>query len=246
MRREPKKTESIEIRVPHATKSAFMDACRQNGTSASAALRTFIERYVHSASRAPIQWKEELQMMIKRTSLRTGAAVGAAAVAVMTGVVATLFATPAKAGTDPLLAAVYDWMDANHDGKVTLAEFLSPARSEPLGSIGVVVDTKTRPANEAPKALFARLDKNQDGSISLAELSAQAIARTVLTPAIGGADSNGDGKIAESELAAYIAAQRATAGLREPSGGAALMAHGIIAQHASKGQDWVAVGALRN
>ena len=242
MRRGPKKTESIEIRVPHATKSAFMTACRQNGTSASAVLRAFIERYVHSASRAPIQWKEELRMMFKNRSMR--AAVGAFAAAMTATVVVSSIASPARAATDPLLSAVYEWMDADHDGKLSRTEFLSPTGDEPIGAIGVIVETKTRPANETPEALFARLDSNHDGSISLGELSAQAVARTTLTPAVSAADANRDGRITEGELAAYIAAQRATHGMHEPSGGAALMAHGIIAKHAPKGRDWVTLAAL--
>jgi hypothetical protein len=245
MRRGPKKTESIEVRLPDETKQAFMKACERRSTSASAVLRSFIERYVRSASRAPIHWNEELQMLLTGTSMRTRAAAGAIVATFAAGVVAVSIATPARAATDPLLAAVYQWMDTNHDGKLSAAEFLSPRSDEPFGAIGVVVDTKTRPANETPKALFARLDANHDGSISLGELSAQALARTVLTPAITAADANRDGEVSESELAAYIAAQRAAAGLRDPSGGAALMAHGIIAGHDRRGTGSVSLADLK-
>lgn len=245
MRREPKKTESIEVRLPNETKQAFMGACARNGTSASAVLRAFIERYVRSASRAPVHWKEELQMLLRRTSMRTRAAAGAVGTALAAALVASSIATPARAATDPLLGAVFEWMDANHDGRLSLAELTSPRSAEPLGAIGVVVDTKTRPANETPEALFARLDSNHDGSISLGELSAQAVARTVLTPAVVAADSNGDGKITEGELAAYIATQRMMAGLRDPSGGAALMAHGIIAEHERGPNGWVSLADLQ-
>lgn len=244
MRRGPKKTETIEIRLPDEAKQAFMNACHRKGTSASAVLRSFIDRYVRSAARAPTQWKEELQTLLTGTSTRTRAAAGAIAATFAAAAMVATIATPARAATDPLLAAVYEWMDANHDGKLSETEFLSPASQEPLGAVGVVVDTRTRPANETPHALFARLDANHDGSISLGELSARAVARTVLTPAIAAADANRDDKITEGELAAYIAAQRARSGSHEASAGAALMAHGIIAEHDSAGKGWVTLAAL--
>ncbi len=67
----------------------------------------------------------------------------------------------------------------------------------------------------------------------------------MLTPAVVAADSNGDGKITEGELAAYIATQRMMAGLRDPSGGAALMAHGIIAEHERGPNGWVSLADLQ-
>lgn len=244
MRRVPKKTDSIEVRVPSETKAEFMEACRVNGTSASAALRNFIDRYLRSASRAPLRWKEELQMLWRQSSLRVRALAGILGASVTAALVATSMATPARAASDPLLAAVFDWMDANHDRKISAAEFLSPRSAEPLGAIAVVVDMKTRPGNETPQALVAPLDANHDGSISYPEFSAQVVARTLVSPAIAAADSNHDGKITEGELAAYIAMERTIAGRSDPSGGAALMAHAIIAEHDPKGRGWVSLAAL--
>ena len=126
MGRELKKTDSIEVRLPDETKQAFMHACRQNGTSASAVLRAFIDHYVRSASRTRLRWKEELQMLWRQSSLRARAAAGTIGAAVILGLVAAAIATPARAATDPLLTAVFEWMDANHDGKLSPAEFLSP------------------------------------------------------------------------------------------------------------------------
>ena len=42
--RPPKKSESLEIRIPYPTKQAFMAHCRAEGRSASEELRAFIER----------------------------------------------------------------------------------------------------------------------------------------------------------------------------------------------------------
>ena len=61
--REPKKTETLEVRLPPETKQAFMAACRANGVSASRVVRGLIRRHLRSASRAPIDWKRELEML---------------------------------------------------------------------------------------------------------------------------------------------------------------------------------------
>jgi hypothetical protein len=44
--RKPKKCETLEIRLPYEAKRAFMDRCRDEGRSASEALREYIEGYV--------------------------------------------------------------------------------------------------------------------------------------------------------------------------------------------------------
>lgn len=45
-----KKSETLEIRLPHPTKLAFMSACRDEGRSASEALRQFIEAHLDAAT----------------------------------------------------------------------------------------------------------------------------------------------------------------------------------------------------
>jgi hypothetical protein len=44
-----KKSESLEIRLPYPTKQAFMARCRNDGRSASDALRAFIDGYLVDA-----------------------------------------------------------------------------------------------------------------------------------------------------------------------------------------------------
>jgi hypothetical protein len=39
----PKKSETLEVRLPHQTKTAFMARCRDDGQTASEAVRGFIE-----------------------------------------------------------------------------------------------------------------------------------------------------------------------------------------------------------
>ena len=103
--RKLKKSESLEIRIPYATKQAFMARCGERGVSASEALRGFIEADLSPpppAARRPRSWRWIAGAVI-------AAAMGAAAV-------------PSLARTG-LTAAEFAALDANHDGVLTYAEF---------------------------------------------------------------------------------------------------------------------------
>lgn len=49
-KRAPKKSENLEIRLPHDAKHAFMERCRRDGRSASDVLRGFIDAYLASGA----------------------------------------------------------------------------------------------------------------------------------------------------------------------------------------------------
>ncbi|WP_421792581.1 hypothetical protein [Hyphobacterium sp.] len=65
--REPKKTTTIEIRLSHEDKQAFLSACRSRSVSASATLREFMSAYTARHSRAPVSFliQKGLQMARK-------------------------------------------------------------------------------------------------------------------------------------------------------------------------------------
>lgn len=109
--RKPKKSETLEIRLPFDTKRAFMARCQAEGASASEALRGFIEAYVTPSAPSPT-WSR---------SLRWG--VGGLAAAAMVAA-----AAPSLAGvvrhTDRIDAAAFARADLNHDGQLSQAEFL--------------------------------------------------------------------------------------------------------------------------
>lgn len=104
MTRPPKKSETIEIRLPHPDKVAFMARCRDEGRSASDALRGFIDTQIGAgAARRFARWR-----------IAAGAVMAAAAAAVA---VPSLAHTSEKAG--------FERLDANRDGRVTAAEVLA-------------------------------------------------------------------------------------------------------------------------
>ena len=119
MTRPLKKSETIEIRLPYPTKLAFMDRCRQEGRSASEALRGFIDG--------------ELEGRTTKTATRLaprlviGALIAAAAGAMA---LPSLAHTTQRAGFDCLAKgaagiapADLARLDTDHDGTVSYAEF---------------------------------------------------------------------------------------------------------------------------
>lgn len=100
--RKLKKSETLEIRIPYPTKVAFMARCRDDGRSASEALRAFIDGELHRRPARPDRrsWR-----------LIAGAALAAAMGAI---------AVPSLAR--PGLAAEFARLDADHDGRVTAAD----------------------------------------------------------------------------------------------------------------------------
>lgn len=96
-----KKSETLEIRLPYPTKLAFMARCRDEGRSASEALRHFIDEHLEGQKPAR-----------RPRHLIAGALIAAAMGAV---------ALPSLAR--PSLRADFDRLDLNGDNAISLAEF---------------------------------------------------------------------------------------------------------------------------
>jgi len=103
--REPKKSETLEVRLAHQTKAAFMARCRHDGQTASEAVRGFIEA--------------ELAVGPRRTRSRLWQMTAAAAAGLTLGAVAA----PSLARTVSADEAAFARLDQNHDGALSLAEF---------------------------------------------------------------------------------------------------------------------------
>lgn len=176
MDRPLKKTETIEIRLPHETKLAFMARCKADGVSASEALRGFIgsrlEAEAAASSRAPSRdpaftapagWRKRLQL--------------GAGLAVALGAAATAL---------PSLAASVDrigfaQLDADGSGGVSLPELSRGARVEVRLAVGATeigrAPVAPSPAETQERALldallrrtFASMDADADGSVSFRE-----------------------------------------------------------------------------
>ena len=119
-----KKSETLEIRLPYPTKLAFMARCRDDGRSASEALRVFIEGHLETP-RPP---------RFRPARLMAGALIAAAVGAIA---LPSLARPSLQAGFERLdldgdhavSAAEFTRLDTDHDGKVSYAEFC--ARFDP-------------------------------------------------------------------------------------------------------------------
>ena len=102
--RPPKKSESLEIRIPFSTKQAFMARCRSEGRSASEELRSLIDQSLTLQASRPTG--RRLHQLLAGAMI--AAAVGAAA-------------APALARATRI--TTFESLDANSDGVITRAEF---------------------------------------------------------------------------------------------------------------------------
>jgi EF hand domain-containing protein len=100
-----KKSETLEIRLPYPTKLAFMARCRDEGRSASEALRGFIDGHL------------EDRLKDRSPARRSGHLIAGALIAAAVGAIAL----PSLA--HPSLRADFDRLDVNGDGAISLAEF---------------------------------------------------------------------------------------------------------------------------
>lgn len=98
-----KKSESLEIRIPHSTKQAFMAQCRADGRSASDTLRAFIDLHLDGEAARPAPRR--------RHHLIAGAMIAAAVGAV---------ALPSLAR--PSAQSEFSRLDADGDGRVTFRD----------------------------------------------------------------------------------------------------------------------------
>lgn len=176
--REPKKSETFEVRLSHDVKRALMDKARTEGRSASEVIRASIDRYLAE------QRKENRSMLV--TLWKPAVAVSAASIAVMFAAL-----SPAPTQAKPDLKSVFQMLDRNHDGAITMDEFIRDS-SDPAvekmhrahmkdaahakeisgGHAQVMQKGHEKPSAQALRSHFAQLDANRDGSVSFAEFQA--------------------------------------------------------------------------
>jgi len=208
-RRPPKKSDTLEVRVPHEVKNALMSKARAEGRSASDVIRSSIDAYLADRS------KEKPSMLV--IAWKPLAVAGTAALAI---VWAGLAPAPVAAGPD--LRAAFQTFDANKDGVVTLDEFRQRhsddrlfVHSEPGDH--PIAQQFTMPLHHSPQAFengvpvptamlngeFAKQDKDHNGSVDFNEFKSFHVA--MMAASFGQMDRNKDGGIDAAEFAAIAA-----------------------------------------
>lgn len=149
--RTPKKTETIELRLPYETKQAFMARCQARGVSASEALRGFIGETV-----------EDRPARARRSPYARWGAVAAGAV-----LAAGALAQPALARAEA--SAGFARLDTDHDARVTVLEFVRAAELKLSVEHGAAA---TLPPDLRARILrqeFSRMDADRNGVVVIGE-----------------------------------------------------------------------------
>jgi EF hand len=123
-----KKSETLEVRIPHETKRAFLNACREDGTTASEVVREQVQSYLE-AREQPQQEKRTLVMQFSPTVRRYGPRVAAGSIAALGLTALAVF--PSAAAPD--FKAQFGRLDVNGDGVLLVDEFLGPAQTQADG-----------------------------------------------------------------------------------------------------------------
>jgi hypothetical protein len=152
MTRPAKKSETLEIRLPFETKTAFMARCRDEGLTASEAVRTFIDQRLSGAERrGPRGWRRRAQ--------------AAAGVLVLLGAGAT--ALPSLAGT--LDRAGFSGLDRNGDGRLSRAEFSAAGLHLDSGPAVLADEADAALRRQVLDRAFRASDANGDGAVTFVE-----------------------------------------------------------------------------
>lgn len=216
--RPPKKSETLEVRVPHEVKDALMRKAHAEGRSASDVVRTCIADYLDGDGK---EGPSMLSLMWKPV-----AAASAVGIFILWSALA-----PAPLNAGPDLKAAFEHLDQDHDNAVSLSEFLGrnpdmmfvnkaqepgdaaaaktfmlPIRRElPAPLPGAV-----KPPKDMLQGEFAREDRDGNGRVTYAEF--EAYHRQIVHDGFAGIDSNGDGFLEQPEYAAARAAAPGDAG----------------------------------
>lgn len=196
MIRPPKKSDTIEVRLPHAVKRAFMEQCRAEGRTASDVVRGFVAARLSGEARAvpaPRRWSRPI------------------AAAAMLGALA--LAIPGAISAAPDLRPAFAAIDRNHDGLLTPDEFgprpqatgidCAPHRvlALPLRRAAMPEARGIRPFILSARDFdLARADANKDGKVSFAEYAAQRL--RMFRAGFDLLDADHDGMLAPGEYAA--------------------------------------------
>lgn len=142
MTKPPKKSETLEIRIPHGTKQALMARSRAEGRPASEVVRGFIDAYLAEAACLPTPTAWERNMTKLRACSRPTMAL-LATLAAVGGV--SLAVSPATALPD--LEAAFRQLDTDGNGVLSADEFGSGRMIRKLGPGGASAGAA---ANEVP------------------------------------------------------------------------------------------------
>jgi hypothetical protein len=152
-KRAEKKSETIEVRVSYSEKLAFMEACKQAGTTASHAIRGYIDDFLHPKPELSFREKLARALPVSGALVLTISLVGFVALDMFK---APNGASATTAGFSQTSVRVLNHFDQDGDGYLS-SDDLNALEAEHK----VPLDW-----------LLAKGDQNKDGQIDVAELDA--------------------------------------------------------------------------
>ncbi|WP_300375565.1 energy transducer TonB [Henriciella sp.] len=97
--RKEKKSDTLEVRLPHSKKEAFKAACKSEGITASHAVRTFVDAYLRRSHRMQLKRiAKDLSMTLIKNPMKTTGGIAATGAAIAT---ASIMALPSAADSQP-------------------------------------------------------------------------------------------------------------------------------------------------
>jgi EF hand len=203
----PKKSEMLEIRIPHPTKTAFMDKARAEGRSASEVVRDSIDDYLADEPSFSTPWQRTARFVQSRAKSLLLLSVGAVA-AIAIGVAIS----PASAQPD--LKTAFMALDVDGDGQISLSEFTNPKKAlstdistnQPAPNARIAV--ASQPSVDTPVYVRFMLDTGTaDGVLPLLVVvdmpkdgRSDADIVKLVGNAFAGLDRNGDGRLTPDEF----------------------------------------------
>lgn len=212
MKRREKKSESLDIRLPHQQKLDFMAATKQRGETASQALRRYIDSYIEEARLAEHQSKvQEITMTLARHRLKTFATAAGAAIGVF-----SVSALPSAADS-----SAFEALDKNKDGVITEGEIapgfdaeiisrldtdgsggVSPEELEGAGN-NIVIKTKVigdgEDSTEVVEKIIGGLEWTADGDGQISGVVSTNASKVVMIERLGEGED-----LSKEELVAFL------------------------------------------
>jgi hypothetical protein len=164
--RSPKKSETLEIRIPYPTKTALMEKARAEGRAASEIVREQIDAYL-AAPPPPATLRERALALVRRNARGAALLLAGAGSAMAIG----LAASPATARPGPEAASAGDCVTlAASDGKAraVLRYMLDTGTDHGVLPLTIAIDLPESGVTGAELAqlvgaTFDRLDGREDG-----------------------------------------------------------------------------------